>query len=209
MSDSTALAILPTDGDLNSALDRARDEIRAVTTGLDAIRVREQFRAARAAASVLKRRDLAVEFAELFHRADRLVAKLHPAESQGRPKAGAESGAVGATSRKTHDRLSDPAFEQTVADARAAETPLTRQQLRNARDLPPKREQPAEPAVERLSAHEQQRLIDALRFLATEMRPPADVVRLWPEYRDEHLKENLERAALAVGALLRAWENRP
>ena len=64
--------------------------------------------------------------------------------------------------------------------------PLTRDRLRAARDLPPKREMPPPPAPEDvLTTYQQQRLIDSLCFLAEDMRPAGDIVRLWSAYRAE------------------------
>ena len=90
---------------------------------------------------VLKRRDLATEFAEMFHRADRALAQLvrpmTPAEAGGEGGRGNEKHATNGrelfdpanASRVTHDRLTDAAFEAT-AEGR----PLTRDRLRPATD---------------------------------------------------------------------------
>ena len=91
----------------------------------------------------------------MFHRADRALARLvrpiPPAESGGMHGEGIANGdtlVLAAHSRDTHDRLSDEAFEVTAAEAQAEGRPLTRDRLRAARDLPPKREMPPPPAPE-------------------------------------------------------------
>ena len=77
----------PTDNFLAlvAGLDQAYIALREARTDLERLQIRDQARAAQAAAEVLKRRDIQVEASVLVAAAERAIAAAHPPQPAGRP----------------------------------------------------------------------------------------------------------------------------
>ena len=153
-------------------IEQAYSALRAANGDFERLIVRDQARAAVAAAAILKRRDIQTEASVLVATAEREIAKANP------PASPQESGARGGRGRKgvasddalspstqrdirqAHDKLTDEQFQAVAEQAREKDQPLTREVLkREARklnqppDLKPEPEKPKEPTrTERVEA---------------------------------------------------------
>ena len=131
---------------LRERLEVACRQLESCRDDFERIAVRDQARAAAAAAKVLERRDVQVVAAELVQRAERAIACANPAippEESGRAGRAKQLGAspwgdaptavldrrLLSKIRKTHESLSDEDFEQRLADARVTQEPITRKAL--------------------------------------------------------------------------------
>ena len=131
---------------LITRIDSAYVTLRNARNDFDRLRIRNEARAAAAAAAILKRRDIQTEATILVATAERVIAKANPPE-QGR-RTDVEDNFVAPDNevntqlvrdiRFAHDKLTDEQFEAVAEEARKNGEPLTRTALkREARKLNP------------------------------------------------------------------------
>lgn len=134
----SSLPVIPSDGEATSLAVRVfqlRTELQATTSDLRRLQIRDEARAAAAAAAILGMDDIRLAASELIARAERLIAKNNPAQSGGRGKKTVNPGLtvsrqVLSDMRATHAGLDDAQFERRVQEHHELGVPITRRSLR-------------------------------------------------------------------------------
>ena len=114
---------------------RLHTELQATTSDLRRLEIRDEARAAAAAAEILGVGDIRLAASELVARAERLIAKNNPAQLGGRGNKTVNPGLtvsrqVLSDMRATHAQLDDTEFEQSVQEHHELGVPITRRSLR-------------------------------------------------------------------------------
>lgn len=135
------------DSRLALALDRAETALAQATDDFERLRIRDEARAAQAAAEVLGRKAIATVASILVHRAEREIAKANPALAPGRPPkdnyvsekqfspAPPELQPSTIRAIRAAHAIPDHVFEQAIESAQRRQEPLTRKELTHiARD---------------------------------------------------------------------------
>lgn len=131
-----------------SAIEQGRAALVACRNDFERLQVRDQAKAAVAAAAILKRRDIQTQASILVAAAEREIAKANPPEKRG-PKSDEMDGQIDLDGnsfvpqedetirpstlrnfRSTHDNITDEDFEEICAAAEAKQEPVTRQTFR-------------------------------------------------------------------------------
>ena len=138
MSATPSLPAVPSGDDEISLAVRVvqlHTELQNTTSDLRRLEIRDEARAAAAAAEILGMGDIRLAASELVARAERLIAKNNPPQSGGRGKKTVNPGLtvsrqVLSDMRTTHAQLDDAQFEQSVQEHRELGVPITRRSLR-------------------------------------------------------------------------------
>ena len=138
MKTTPPLPAVPGDGDETSLavrVFRLHTELQATTSDLRRLQIRDEARAAAAAAEILGMGDIRLAASELIARAERLIAKNNPPQSGGRGHKTVNpeltvSRQVLSDMRATHAQLNDAEFEQSVQEHHELGVPITRKSLR-------------------------------------------------------------------------------
>ena len=138
MSATPSLPAVPSGDDEISLAVRVfqlHTELQNTTSDLRRLEIRDEARAAAAAAEILGMGDIRLAASELVARAERLIAKNNPAQAGGRGKKTVNPGLtvsrqVLSDMRTTHAQLDDAQFEQSVQEHHELGVPITRRSLR-------------------------------------------------------------------------------
>lgn len=127
-------------------IDRARKALAAARDDFERLRIRDQARAAAAAAAVLQRSDIQISAARLAMEAERAIAAANPpvedrtgVGGRGRKNSVTRGNGVSAASlrafRMTHSALSDDEFNSACEQAERRGEPITRSTLRRIAEI--------------------------------------------------------------------------
>lgn len=135
---NTPLPAVPGDGDETSLAVRVfqlHAALQEATSDFRRLEIRDQARAAAAAAEILGHREIVVIATELVARAERAIVKANPPLKGGRGKTRDCQSQVSGDSirqlRAIHSRLPDPEFEDCMDEHHRLQVPVTRKSLRD------------------------------------------------------------------------------
>ena len=138
MTPPTPLPAVPGDRDETSLavrVFRLHTELQEATSDFRRLEIRDQARAAAAAAEILGHREIVVVATELVARAERAIVKANPPLKGGRGKTRDCQSQVSGDSirqlRAIHSRLPDPEFEDCMDEHHRLQVPVTRKSLRD------------------------------------------------------------------------------
>ena len=139
MTAKPPLPVIPGDENATSLavrVFRLHTELKNTTSDFRRLQIRDEARAAAAAAAILRMDDIRLAASELVARAERLIVKHNPAQPGGRGKktvtpAGKVSRKVLSEMRVTHAGLDDAQFEERVQEHHQLGVPITRKSLRD------------------------------------------------------------------------------
>ena len=121
---------------LITRLDRVRTELAECRTDFERVRVRDEARALREAAGILRRRDIQTEASILVCDVERAIHKANPGRQGARTDLNLVipdndvSSEVKRQIRWAHSKLSDGDYAALVAQKRVEQEPLTRSEVR-------------------------------------------------------------------------------
>ena len=123
--------------DVESALDGCRAVLARARNDLERLTVRDQARAAAAAAAILKRSDIQVAASELVSDAERAIHRANPPSKRGPrdsnsfvPPGHEIPSELIRKIRQAHSKVSDDEFEALKSSHRQMQLPITRQSIR-------------------------------------------------------------------------------
>ena len=138
MNTNPPLPALPGDGEETSLavrVFRLHTELQATTSDLRRLQIRDEARAAAAAAAILGMDDIRLAASELIARAERLIVRHNPPAKGGRGKTVTPEVTVSrkvlSEMRVTHAGLDDAQFEARVQEHYELGVPITRKSLRD------------------------------------------------------------------------------
>lgn len=123
------LPAVPTSEGLLAAVDRGRQALAEARDDFERIAIRDQAKAAAAAAEVLERRDIQTMASVLIADAERAIAKANPPKTRNLAVPQGNTKNEVRKMRSAHAKLDDDEYAEIVAEAVAEQVPVTRKQL--------------------------------------------------------------------------------